>query len=412
MQKLLININTLHGILDSSVKALKGKDLSVVNQLNNAWLLFENDKIAAFGLMNNLPQIEDVELIDLDGKSILPAFIDSHTHLIYAANREQEFEDRLNGLTYQEVAERGGGILNSVRTLRGMSEDQLFEDASKRLKNLIQWGTGAIEIKSGYGLDLDNELKMLRVIKRLKSSFKIPIKATLLAAHAFPEEFKTNHEGYIELIVNQIIPKVVNEKLADYIDVFCEEGYFNAVQTDKILKAGKEQGLLAKIHVNQFNAIGGIEVALKNNALSVDHLEVMTENDITLLANSSCIATALPGCSFFIGIPYTPLKTLIDNNITINIASDYNPGSTPTGNMQLMMSLACIQQKLTPNQAFNACTINAAAALQLQDQMGSITVGKKANLIVTEATNLAYFPYAYGENKVNQMIIDGEFLTF
>lgn len=411
MQKLLININTLHGILDSSIKVLKGKELSVVNQLNNAWLLFENDKIAAFGLMNKLPKIEDVEIIDLQGKSILPAFIDSHTHLIYAANREQEFEDRLNGLTYQEVAERGGGILNSVRTLRKMSEDQLFEDASKRLKNLIQWGTGAIEIKSGYGLDLENELKILRVIKRLKSSFNIPIKATLLAAHAFPEEFKNNQEGYIELIVNEIIPAVANEKLANYIDVFCEEGYFSADQTDSILKAGNQYGLLAKIHVNQFNAIGGIEVAVKNDALSVDHLEVMTEEDMALLANSTCIATALPGCSFFIGIPYTPLKTLIDNNIAVNIASDYNPGSTPTGNMQLMMSLACIQQKLTPNQAFNACTINAAAALQIQDEMGSITVGKKANLIITEAANLAYFPYAYGENKVHQMIINGEFIA-
>lgn len=412
MQKLLINIKSLYGILDSSVKRLKSSDLDVVHQLNNAWLLIENENIAAFGLMKAVPQIENVETIDLKGKSILPAFVDSHTHLVYAANREKEFEDRLNGLSYQEVAERGGGILNSVRTLRGMSEEQLFEDASKRLKNLISWGTGAIEIKSGYGLDLENELKILRVIKRLKSSFNIPIKASLLAAHAFPEEYKTNQEGYINLIIDVIIPKVAKEQLADYIDVFCEEGYFNVDQTDRILETGKNYGLCAKIHVNQFNAIGGVAIAIKHDAISVDHLEVMTENDIALLANSTCIATALPGCSFFIGIPYTPLKTLIDNGITVNIASDYNPGSTPTGNMQLMMSLACIQQKLTPNQAFNASTINAAAAIELQTILGSITVGKKANLIVTEATNLAYFPYAYGENKVHQMIINGEFVNF
>jgi len=410
MQKLLINIKSLYGILDSSVKVLKGKDLSDVNQLDKAWLLIENEHIDSFGLMSEVPNMENTSIIDMKGKSILPAFIDSHTHLVYAANREKEFEDRLSGLTYQEVAARGGGILNSVRTLRSMSEEELFEDASKRLTNLIQWGTGAIEIKSGYGLDLANELKMLKVIKRLKKSFNIPIKATLLAAHAFPEEYKSNHDGYIDLIINEIIPQVVKEGLADYIDVFCEEGYFDVNQTDKILKAGKEHGLLAKIHVNQFNAIGGVEIALKNGAISVDHLEVMTENDISLLAKSDCIATALPGCSFFIGIPYTPIKILIDNNITFNIASDYNPGSTPTGNMQLMMSLACIQQKLTPNQAFNACTINAAAALQLQDQLGSITKGKKANLIITEATSLAYFPYAYGENKVQQMIINGEFI--
>ena len=411
MQKLLININHLYGILDSNVKVLIGKDLSEVQQLDNAWLLIKDGLIVAFGIDKNFPNIDNVQIIDMKGKSILPAFIDSHTHLVYAANREREFEDRLSGLSYQEVAARGGGILNSVRTLRGMSEDELFNAASTRLANLIQWGTGAIEIKSGYGLDLDNECKMLRVIKRLKEQFSIPIKATLLAAHAFPEEFKNNPNGYIELIINEIIPKVAEEKLADYIDVFCEEGYFNLEQTDKILSAGKLYGLLPKIHVNQFNAIGGVAIALKNEAISVDHLEEMTDEDIVLLSKSNCIATSLPGCSFFIGIPYTPLKTLIDHNIAVNIASDYNPGSTPTGNMQLMMSLACIQQKLTPNQAFNACTINAAAALQLQDQLGSITVDKKANLIVTKANSLAFFPYAYGENKVYQMIIDGEFVN-
>ncbi len=408
MQKLLINIKSLYGILDSNVKALKGKELGKVNQLDNAWLSIENGRISGFGTMDKMPQMPNAIIMDMINKSILPAFVDSHTHIVYAANREQEFEDRLNGLTYQEIANRGGGILNSAKALKNKSENELFEAAQKRLNNLISWGTGAIEIKSGYGLDLQNELKMLRVIKRLKLHFNIPIKASLLAAHAYPEEYKNNQEGYLQLIINEIIPQVASENLADYIDVFCEEGYFNVEQTNRILIAGKQHGLLPKIHVNQFNSIGGIAVALKNEAISVDHLEVLTDQDIQLMSHSSCIATVLPGCSLFLGIPYAPIKALIDNDIIVNLASDYNPGSTPNGNMQLIMSLACIQQKITPNQAFNACTINAAAALQLQDEVGSITIGKKANLIVTEAQSLAYWPYAYGENKVESMIVNGE----
>lgn len=412
MQNLLINIHSLWGIDEKANRLLKGDNLNKVESISNAWLLVEDDKIKDYGTMSEISDFFGAKITDLTGMSMLPAFVDSHTHLVFAKNREQEFEDRLNGLTYQEIALKGGGILNSARMLREMDEDELFEISELRLKRLISMGTGALEIKSGYGLSTQSELKMLRVIKRLKEKFKIPVKATLLAAHAFPDEFKDNKQGYIDLIINEILPQATNAGLVDYFDVFCETGYFDVPQTVQLLQAAASYGLHAKIHVNQFSSIGGIEAAVKHKAISVDHLEIVTENDIENLKNSSCVVTALPGCSFFLGIPYTPVKELIKQNIAINLASDYNPGSTPSGNMQLVMSLACIKQKLTPAQAFNACTLNAAAALELSHVCGSISKGKLANLMVTEAfDSLAWLPYNYGENKVKKMMIAGSWYS-
>lgn len=409
MQKALIHIRNLGGIQTPGKLILKGAELNTWNCIENAWLRIKDGKILDFGPMSEFVAQTGEETTDLRDSCVMPAFVDSHTHLVFAATREKEFEDRLNGLTYQEIAARGGGILNSAAALREMSEDELFEKSSERLKEMILLGTGAVEIKSGYGLTSESELKMLRVIRRLKEHFPLEIKATLLAAHAFPENFRDNKEGYVQNIIEEIIPAAAQENLADYIDVFCEEGYFSPDQTARILKAGAEFGLRSKIHVNQFNSIGGIQTAISNNALSVDHLEVLTDRDMQDLAASDCIVTALPGCSFFLGIPYTPLRGMIDQNIAISIATDYNPGSTPCPSMPMMISLACIQQKLTVAEALNAATLNAAAALEISHISGSITRGKQANLIITNPMHSwAAIPYHYASNPVQRMMLKGE----
>jgi imidazolonepropionase len=335
--------------------------------------------------------------------------VDSHTHLVFAAYRENEFVDRIKGLTYQEIANKSGGILNSAKKLREMPENDLYHFSNEKLNRLIKGGTTSIEIKSGYGLDLDSELKMLRVIKRLKETHKIPIKATFLGAHAYPQAYKSKKDKYLELIINEMIPAVQSEGLADYIDVFCEKDYFSVNNTSLLIEAGVKAGLKPKIHVNQFNALGGIKVAVEAKAISVDHLEEMNEEDYQLLENSDTIATVLPSCSFFLGIPYAPARKMIDRNIAIAIASDYNPGSTPSGNMSFLLSLACIKQGLTPEEAINALTLNAAFALELEQEVGSLAVGKKANFIITKSIpSLAYIPYSFGENCVEKVFVDGE----
>jgi len=382
--------------------------LSELGMIENAFLAIEDGKISYYGSMQDMQGITDwrnLDIVDAEGKFVLPAFCDSHTHLVFAESREGEFVDRINGLTYEEIGQKGGGILNSARKLADMSEDELFNNALERLDLVKSFGTGAIEIKSGYGLSVEAELKMLRVIKRLKAASDLTIKATFLGAHSFPLEYKDNKEGYVDLIINEMLPKVKAENLADYIDVFCERNYFTAEQLDKILKAGVKAGLKPKIHVNQFSIMGGVGIGINNNAVSVDHLEELGEEDIIALKDSETIATALPSCSFFLNIPYSPVKKMLDNNISIALATDFNPGSTPSGNMQFVNSLACVKMKLTPEQALNATTINGAYAMEVNDELGSITIGKKANIIITKKIpSLAYMAYSFGENCVEKVI--------
>lgn len=377
--------------------------------LDNAWLLVENEKIADFGKMADLPTFEDASVIDAYGKMLLPGWIDSHTHLVYAGNREQEFVDRINGLTYEEIAEKGGGIVNSAKKLQETSEDDLYLQSAKRLEEVIKMGTTAIEIKSGYGLTTEAELKMLRVIRKLKQNYKLPVKATFLGAHALPPEFKNNKDGYMDLLINEMLPKVAEAGLADYVDVFCEKGYFSVEDTHRLLEAGKKYDLIPKIHVNQFNAIGGIKAAVAHNALSVDHLEVMKPEDLEALKSSDTIPVALPSCSLFLGIPYTPAREILDNDLPLALATDYNPGSTPSGNMNLVISLACIKMKMNPEEAINAASINAAYAMGILDTHGSITRGKAANLILTEdIPSYGFLPYSFGANHINSVYINGK----
>ncbi len=403
MKTLYTNIGQLIQTREGKT-ALRGAEMNRLPVIHHAYLWTENGRIGGFGSMEDLPKISDVKVIDLQGKLMMPAWIDSHTHLVFAASRAGEFVDKINGLTYEEIAKRGGGILNSAIKMKEIDEGQLYEQSARFLTEAIQHGTGAIEIKSGYGLSLEGELKMLRVIKRLKESFPIPIKATFLGAHAVPLKYRNNKGDYINLIINELLPIVSSEALADYIDVFCEKGYFTAEETRQILSAGLRHGLKPKVHVNQFNSIGGIEVALENKAVSVDHLEVMTKQDFDLLATSKTIATALPACSFFIDIPYAPVKEMIRENIAVALATDFNPGSTPTFNMNFVVSLACIKQKLTPEQAINAATVNAAIALELENETGSIAVGKKANLLIMKDFIKDYkeIPYYFAVNPVEK----------
>ncbi len=408
MKTLLINIKELLQIRSLAVKKVVGLDMKVLPSLKNAYVLLEDELILDFGLMENCPNKGVDLVIDAAGKMVLPSWCDSHTHLVYAGNREQEFVDRINGMSYEEIANNGGGILNSARKLNKISENELFEQSKMRLEEVIKMGTGAIEIKSGYGLTISGELKMLRVIRQLSIAYCIKIKATFLGAHAFPAEFKDNHEGYVNLICTEMIPKIAEQKLADFIDVFCEEGYFNVAQTNKILKAGIQHGLVPKIHVNQFNAIGGIAVAAKNNALTVDHLEVLTRNDLAVLKNCDTMAVALPSCSFFLGIDYTPARTIIDAGLGLALASDFNPGSSPSGNMNFVVATACIKMKMTPEEAINAATINGAYAMNISETHGSITIGKVANLIITKPLNSYYeIPYYFGNQLIDSVILKG-----
>jgi len=403
-------IKNIKSLLQTSAseKALRGKHMSELKSIQNAWLLIENDTIKNFGSMNSCPKY-DGDIIDGSGRMVLPTWCDSHTHLVFATSREEEFEMRLKGKSYQEIAEAGGGILNSAKKLQNTSEDELFESAWERLNEVIKMGTGAIEIKSGYGLSVEGELKMLRVIQRLKEKSPIPIKANFLGAHSYPTEYKENHQGYIDLIVNEMLPQIAKEGLADYIDAFCEKVAFSVAETEQIIVAGAKYGLKAKIHTNQFNCMGGIELCVKHNALSVDHLEVVNDKEIEYLKGSETVATLLPSAPFFLSDPYQPGRKLIDEGVAVALASDYNPGSSPSGNMNFVVSLACVKLKMTPAEAINAATINGAFAMELEQDYGSIAIGKKANFIITKPINSAAFiPYSFGKDTIDQVVINGK----
>ena len=409
MSILITNIQELLQVREGNILKLSGNQMKELPTIKNAYLLIDNDTIVDFGSMIDVSTIKADKIIDATGKLVLPTWCDSHTHIVYAGDRSQEFVDRINGLSYEDIANRGGGIINSAKTLQNTSEDELYNQSIARLKNVMKLGTGAIEIKSGYGLTPEAELKMLRVIKRIKKEFPLKVKATFLGAHALPLEFKDNKQGYLDQIINVMLPQIAKENLAHYIDIFCEKGYFDLNDTEQILNAGKHYNLVPKIHVNQFNAFGGIALAVKHNALSVDHLEELTNEDIEALKGSNTIAVALPSCSYFLSIPYTPGRQIIDAGLPLALASDYNPGSTPSGNMNFVVSTACIKMRLTPEEAINAATINGAYAMGISNQYGSITKGKKANLIITKPiSSYNYLPYAFGDNHIDTVIINGQ----
>ncbi|RKS14008.1 imidazolonepropionase [Flavobacterium sp. 120] len=409
MTTLIINIKELLQIRETAIAKVSGAEMAILPTIKNAFLVIKDNLIADFGSMDNLPQIPADKTIDATGKMVLPSWCDSHTHIVYAGNREQEFVDRINGMTYEEIANRGGGILNSAKKLNETTEEEIYNQSKARLEEVMRLGTGAVEIKSGYGLTVEGELKMLRVIQRLAQNYPITIKATFLGAHAFPLEFKGNHQGYIDLIINEILPEIAKNKLAEFIDVFCETGYFTVDETQQIMEAGIKFGLKPKIHVNQFNSIGGIQAGIKYNALSVDHLEVMTTEDIEALKNTETMPVALPSCSYFLSIPYTPAREMITAGLPLALATDYNPGSTPSGNMNFVVATACIKMKMTPEEAINAATINGAYAMGISATHGSITIGKKANLIITKPIPSYYqLPYAFGSNLIDTVLIEGK----
>ncbi|MEC4048476.1 imidazolonepropionase [Flavobacterium sp. SUN046] len=411
MKTLFINIQELLQIRTASEQKVSGAAMATLPSIKNAFLLVDNDLIADFGPMEDCPEV-DASVIDATGKVILPTWCDSHTHIVYAGNRVQEFVDRINGLSYEEIANRGGGILNSAKKLDETSEDDLYEQSKIRLDEVMQQGTGAVEIKSGYGLTVEGELKMLRVIKRLAANYPISIKSTFLGAHAFPIAYKEDHKGYIDLIINEMLPKIAEEGLAEYIDAFCETGYFSVAETERIMEAGKSYGLIPKIHVNQFNAIEGISACVKHQALSVDHLEVVTDADIEALKGSITMPVALPSCSYFISIPYTPARQMIDAGLPLALATDFNPGTTPSGNMNFVVATACIKMKMTPEEAINAATLNGAYAMGIEKTHGSITVGKKANIIITKPIHSYYqLPYAFGTNLIDQVWVNGALIV-
>lgn len=409
---LICNIKQLVNTREEN-QLLRGKALAVLPAIENAYLVVTDGRIAEYGKMTGIAHrtSDFVHTIDASGQFVLPAWCDSHTHLVFAASRESEFIDKINGLSYAEIAAKGGGILNSAAKLNETSEDVLFSLAWKRLEEVCKLGTGAIEIKSGYGLTIEGELKMLRVIKKLKERSKLGIKATFLGAHTYPQQYKEDHKGYIDQVINGMLPVIAGEKLADYIDVFCETGFFSPEETEVICKAAMAHGLKPKLHVNQLNSIGGIETGIKLNALSLDHLETMTEKDIRDLSDSGCIGTLLPTAAFFLRMPFQPARKLIDAGAAIALATDYNPGSSPSGNMNLVVAMSCIQMKMLPEEAINAATINGAYAMELQNETGSITIGKKANLIFTKPIpSLAYLPYAFGTDHIDKVMINGDFL--
>ena len=407
MKTLFYNIKELFQVRENNTQILKGSEMKELPSIKNAFLLIEDDLITDYGTMENAPTVFD-KSVDVSGKMIMPSYIDSHTHIVYAGNREQEFVDRINGLTYDEIYQRGGGILNSVAKLRNTSEEELYQDAALRLEELIALGTGAIEIKSGYGLSLEAELKMLRVIQKLKENYPVAIKATFLGAHAVPEEFKGNQSGFVEAICKEMIPQIAQSGLADYVDAFLETGYFTVEETQKIIQAATANGLKSKIHVNQFTAINGINMCVEEKVLSVDHLEVVTDEDIHALKAGNTIPVALPTCSYFISIPYTPARKLLDAQLPLVIASDYNPGTTPSGNMNFVVATSCIKMKLTPEEAFNAATLNAAYALELNQDYGSITRGKKASFFITKPLHSIYaIPYNFGSNLIDVVYLNG-----
>ena len=410
---LLINIKKLLQIRSLDTSYVSGKEMDQLPFIESAYLLINNDIIEEFGEMKNSPKnLEKFRVIDCKEKMVLPSWCDSHSHIVFSGNRSNEFIDRIKGLSYNEIANNGGGILNSVDILRNTSKEDLLKQSTIRVKEVINQGTGAIEIKSGYGLNMESEKKMLEVISEIKKQNNITVKATFLGAHAFPREFTDNKSEYIDLIVNKMMPQYNEARLIDFVDVFCEKGYFDINQSERVLSKAKELGIRAKIHVNQFNSFGGIKLALKYEALSVDHLEVLTNEDLTNLKNGSTIPVALPTCSYFLGINYAPARKIIDSGLPLAIASDYNPGSSPSGNMNFVVSTACIKMKLTSEEAINAATINGAYAMGISDKVGSITKGKIANLIITKDINsINEIPYSFGSGKISEVILAGKIIN-
>ena len=408
MRILIKNIKNIIGIIEGPQTYKKAEALSNVEMLANGYILIEDERISDYGSMVDCPDNMD-QVIDATDSLVLPAWCDSHTHIVFATTREKEFEMKIKGMSYEDIAAAGGGILNSARKLKDCSEDDLYEMAKGRLEEVTQFGTGAIEIKSGYGLSLESEVKMLRVIRRLSAYSPISIKSTFLGAHAIPTEYKNRREDYINLIINKMLPKIAEEKLADYCDVFCEKGFFTVDETDRILKAAAKYGIPPKIHANQLSNSGAVQVGIANNAISVDHLEVMGDIEIEALLQSNTIPTLLPSCSYYINIPYAPARKMIEAGLGITLATDFNPGSSPSGNIPFLLSLACTKMKLTPEEAFNAVTINGAYAMQLEDEVGSITKGKLANLIITKnIPNLTYIPYMFGTNHIEKVLVRGK----
>ncbi|HET6254674.1 MAG TPA: imidazolonepropionase [Puia sp.] len=409
--RLIYNIKQLVNVRRGS-RLLRGAELAELPGIDDAWVRVEGSEIAEFGTMAELPPgLKDTGSIDAAGRLVLPAWCDSHTHLVYPGSREGEFVDKIRGLSYAEIAARGGGILNSARQLAAATEDQLFAAAWRRLEELARLGTGAIEIKSGYGLTVEGELKMLRVIRRLKERSAVSVKATFLGAHTYPPEYREDHAGYIRLIIEEMLPVIAAEGLADFIDVFCERGFFSAEETEQIVRAGLGYGLRPKIHSNQLHLSQGVETGVRLGAVSVDHLETMDAAAIEALAGSGTIGTLLPTAAFFLRMPFQPARELLDAGCAIALASDHNPGSSPSGNINLVVAMACIQMRMLPEEAINAATINGAYAMALGEELGSITPGKRANLIITRPVpSLAYLPYAFGSNLIEQVMIGGEFI--
>jgi imidazolonepropionase len=412
MRILIANIKQLCQVqTDGPCSIVRGKDMSVIPFIDNAWLIIENGLVHSFGKMADMTDTHADEIIDATDRFVLPAWCDSHTHLVFAAAREQEFVDRIKGLSYEEIARRGGGILNSAQKLNETSEEALYEQSLVRLHEVMKQGTGAIEIKSGYGLCTAGELKMLRVIRKLKESAPVSVKASFLAAHAYPADYKQNKEGYIKLIINEMLPKVAGEGLADYMDVFCEEGFFSIADTERLLEAGWKYGLKPKIHANQLHYSGGVQAGVKYKAVSVDHLECVGDAETEALKGSNTIPTLLPAAAFFLGMQYQPARKIIDAGLPVCLATDYNPGSCPSGNVPLLLTIACTQLKMTPEEAINSVTINGAAALELENELGSIKNNKKANIIITKKMpSLAYIPYDFGNNPVEKVLLEGKMI--
>ena len=412
MKIVIKNIAELVQTETSPKKWVAGADMNNINTIKDAFLEINEGLITAFGSMDDWTGIADwnnTEVIDAEGGMVFPTYCDSHTHLVFANSREEEFVDRIKGLTYKEIAEKGGGILNSAEKLKNISEDELFNNALNRLKDIIKLGTGAVEIKSGYGLTIETELKILRVIKRLKEASDITIKSTFLGAHALPNEYKNNKDSYMDLVINEMLPQFHSKKLIDYVDIFCEEGYFTVNDTKRLLVAANKLGIQAKTHVNQFNAIGGVKVSVELGALSVDHLEEMQNEDFNILLSSDCMPTLLPSCSFFLGIPYSPARKMIEAGLPVALATDYNPGSSPSGNMNFITSLGCIKLMMTPEETINATTINTAYAMGLEKELGSIAIGKKANIFITKPIpSYSYLQYNFGDSVIEKVIINGK----
>tara|TARA_B100000678_G_scaffold283619_1_gene283971 strand:- start:541 stop:1779 length:1239 start_codon:yes stop_codon:yes gene_type:complete len=412
MSLLIKNIKKLIQCRTEKTPFVSGKDMSFVPSIDDAYLFVKDGKINDFGKMQELKKINTDQVIDAKDRMVLPSWCDSHTHIVFAGDRSKEFIDRIKGLSYEEIAARGGGILNSAKLLQNTSKEDLYNQSKMRINSVIRQGTGAIEIKSGYGLSFESELKMLQVIKQIKDSSKMQVKSTFLGAHAYPNEFKENKDGYVDLVLNKMLPAFKKENLIDFIDVFCEKGYFSPEDTERIIKEGLKYNIRSKIHVNQFNVLGGIKIAVENNALSVDHLEVLQDDDIKILSKGSTIPVVLPTCSYFLGIDYAPARKLIDAGLPLAIASDFNPGSSPSGNMNFVISTACTKMKLTTEEAINAATINGAYAMGLEDKVGSISKNKIANLTITNKINsIDEIPYNFGGNQIHKVILEGEIIS-